>query len=45
MAGGPSGFRLALPVRGLRPGPYRLEVRASERGSGALAITRRVEIR
>ncbi len=44
-AGGASGFRLALPVRGLRPGAYRLEVRASEPGSGSLAITRRIEIR
>ena len=42
---GASGFRLALPVHGLRPGAYRLEVRAAERGSGALAIMRRIEIR
>jgi subtilisin family serine protease len=42
---GAAGFRLALPVRGLAPGAYRLEVRESKPGIGGLAIVRRVEIR
>lgn len=41
------GFRVRVPVRGLRPGLYRLEVRAAERGTslGGLSIARRIEIR
>ena len=41
------GFRLKLPVSGLRPGLYRLEVSAAERGTtlGRLTIARRIEIR
>jgi subtilisin family serine protease len=43
---GPAGFRLAVAVRGLRPGAYRLEVSAAEPGSraGSLTIIRRVRI-
>ena len=45
-AGRSGGFRLRLPIAGLRPGAYRLEVRASEPGTGlgTLRLTRRVEI-
>ena len=41
------GFRARVPVSGLRPGLYRLEVSASERGTslGRLHIARRIEIR
>ncbi len=41
------GFRARVPVSGLRPGLYRLEVSASERGTslGRLHISRRIEIR
>lgn len=42
---GAAAFRLAVRVRGLRPGGYRLEVRASEPGDGALVITRRIQVR
>ena len=41
------GFRARVRVRGLRPGLYRLEVSAAERGTtlGKLHIARRIEIR
>jgi hypothetical protein len=44
---GPARFRLAVRGRGLRPGTYRLEVRAAEAGTtlGRLTIVRRVTIR
>jgi hypothetical protein len=40
------GFRLALPIGRLKPGTYRLEVRASEPGTslGSLRLTRRIPI-
>jgi hypothetical protein len=43
----PGRFRVAVRIRGLRPGTYRLEVRAPERGRrvGDLRLVRRVEIR
>jgi hypothetical protein len=43
----PGRFRLAVRIRGLRPGAYRLELRAPERGRrmGDLRLTRRIEIR
>jgi hypothetical protein len=43
----PGRFRLAVRIRGLEPGTYRLEMRAPERGRrvGDLRLTRRVEIR
>lgn len=43
-ASGASRFRMTVPVRGLRPGTYVLELRAAERGStvGRLRLTRRV---
>jgi subtilisin family serine protease len=44
---GPARFRLAVRGRALRPGTYRLEVRAAERGTtlGRLTIVRRVTFR
>ena len=41
-----AGFVLRLPSRGLRPGPYRLELRAQERGTdlGTLRLTRVVQV-
>jgi subtilisin family serine protease len=42
---GPAAFRLRVRVHGLRPGIYRLELRASERAGGAPVITRRIRIR
>lgn len=40
------GFRLGLAIGRLKPGIYRLEVRASERGTslGSLRLTRRIKI-
>ena len=45
-ARGKGGFRLVLPIGGLKPGIYALDVRASERGTslGSLRLTRRIEI-
>jgi subtilisin family serine protease len=45
-ARGKGGFRLVLPIGGLKPGLYALDVRASERGTslGSLRLTRRIEI-
>ena len=40
-----AAFRMKVRVRGLRPGEYRLEVRARERRRGALVLTRRIEVR
>jgi len=40
-----TAFRLAVRVRGLRPGEYRLEVRARERRGRALVLTRRIKVR
>jgi hypothetical protein len=40
LSAGPGGFRMGVPIARVRPGAYRLEVRA-----GGLRITRRVEIR
>jgi hypothetical protein len=47
VTGREGGFRARVRVAGLRPGLYRLEVRAAERGTtlGRLAISRRIEIR
>jgi len=44
---GPARFRLSVPGRALRPGTYRLEVRAAEAGTtlGRLTIVRRVTVR
>ncbi|MBJ7454712.1 MAG: hypothetical protein JHC74_01520, partial [Thermoleophilia bacterium] len=42
---GPAAFRLRVRVHGLRPGIYRLELRAAERAGSAPAITRRIRIR
>jgi hypothetical protein len=44
---GPARFRLAVPGRALRPGAYRLEIRAAEAGTtlGRLTIVRRVTVR
>ncbi len=44
---GPARFRLVVPGRALRPGTYRLEVRAAEAGTtlGRLTIVRRVTVR
>jgi hypothetical protein len=43
----PKRFRARVRVRGLRPGVYRLEVSAAERGTtlGKLRVSRRIEIR
>jgi len=40
------GFRLGVPIGRLKPGTYRLEIRASETGTslGSLRLTRRVSI-
>ena len=42
-----SRFRMTVPIRGLRPGAYVLELRAAEQGSpvGRLRLTRRIVIR
>ena len=40
-----TAFRLAVRVRGLRHGEYRLEVRARERRGRALVLTRRIRVR
>jgi subtilisin family serine protease len=44
---GPARFRLRVPGRALRPGTYRLEVRAAEAGTtlGRLTIVRRLTVR
>jgi hypothetical protein len=45
-ASAPGRFHLGVPIAGVRPGTYRLEVRSSGSGGGdGLRITRRVEIR